>query len=490
MGPINKLVVVGAGISGLASAFRLEELGIRPLVLEASDTPGGIISTVRKNGFVFEGGPQFPRFPEPVWRMIRSLQLENEFVAGDAKAKRYILRDGHLHLAPFSAIGLLSTGLVSVRSKYLILSEAFRSSRPPDEEETLAEFVDRKFGPEVLDYLVDPVIATIFFGDAGKMGMGSAFPALVDWERTSGSVARGAIRAYRSKQKEQSKNRSFEPSYANSVRLAVTEALPTLGSFRSGMATLPEKLADRMKGNIQFGSKVESIRAIENRNAKPQTGWFLRLGNGDELLTEALVLAIPAYAAASLLESCSPKLASLLNRIAYAALGVVSCAYRRSQVSHRLNGFGFMVPRREGLQTICTFWNSSLFREHAPDGMILMTSYVREKSGVQIADVPDDILSQTVHSENAKLLGITGAPVDRVVWKYPRALPQYTIGHSQRVAQIREALAEAPGLYLAGNFLNGRSIGDCAREGFRAAEDAHRYSLAYASNNPICTGDR
>jgi len=157
--------VIGACISGLACAFRLRQLGIPVLILEASAKAGGVISTVRRNGFVFEAGPQCPRFPKAVWTLISDLGLKDEFIAGDSCAKRYILRNGKLHQAPFSAGGLLTTSLVGLKSKYSLLGEVFRLSHPPAREESLAEFVDRKFGAEVLDYLVDPFISTIFFGD-------------------------------------------------------------------------------------------------------------------------------------------------------------------------------------------------------------------------------------------------------------------------------------------------------------------------------------
>ena len=485
MGHITKAVVVGAGISGLACAYRLEELGITPLVLEASGAPGGILRTVRRNGFVFEGGPQFPRFPEPVWRLVRALELDSEFLAGDSKAKRYILRDGRLHLAPFSAGSLLRTSLVGLKSKSLILSEVLRRSHPPATEETLAEFVERKFGSEVLDYLVDPIISTVFFGDANDMGMGSAFPSLVEWERQSGSLARGAIHSFRSKLVA-----SKKPSTAHSARIAVTDALPTLGTFRSGMATLPEKLAARLQAKISYERKVESVTLEQEGNATTPPGWRLRLATGHDIRADAVVLATPAHVAAPLLQEYCPKLASLLGEIMHAALGVVSCAYQRNQVHHTLDGFGLMIPRREGFKTICTFWNSSLFPMHAPDGMVLLTSYVRAKSEPSIAFPSDNALAQSVHSENAKILGITGEPLDYMVWKYPRALPQYTTGHTQRVSRIRELLSQAPGLYLAGNYLNGRSIGDCATTGFRAAEDVHSHFEVPASNYAAFSGDR
>ncbi len=155
---------------------------------------------------MFEAGPQCPRFPKSVWTLIRELGLQDEFIAGDSRAKRYILRNGKLHRAPFSAGGLLTTSLVGLKSKYSLLSEVFRRSHPPANEESLAEFVDRKFGPEVLDYLVDPFISTIFFGDPHKMGMHSAFPALVEWEQSRGSVMRGALRACRAKRDGKTKS--------------------------------------------------------------------------------------------------------------------------------------------------------------------------------------------------------------------------------------------------------------------------------------------
>ena len=485
MGHINKVVVVGAGISGLACAYRLHELGVTPLVLEAAGTPGGIISTVRRNGFVFEGGPQFPRFPEPVWRLVRSLGLESEFIAGDSKAKRYILRGNRLHLAPFSASGLFSTTLVGLKSKALVLSEVFRTSRPPDREETLAEFVHRKFGPEILDYLVDPIISTVFFGDANDMGMQSAFPSLVEWERASGSLARGAIRSFRSRHGERVlKNRSS----TDAARMTVTDALPTLGTFRSGMATLPEKLAAALKENIHYNTEIKSV-TFEG-NDKLHSGWRMRLATGQEVDADALVIATPAHAAAALLEGYFPKLASQLGEITHSALGVVSCAYRREQVSHLLDGFGFMIPRREGFDTICTFWNSSLFPMHAPAATILMTSYVRAKGEAGIASLPDNTLSQIVHSENGKILGISGEPIDVEVWKHSHALPQYAAGHMQRMERIRELLSQVPGLSLAGNFLNGRSIGDCALTGIRAADDVCRHLQVPSSSYATSRGDR
>ncbi|MGC2768682.1 MAG: protoporphyrinogen oxidase [Candidatus Acidiferrum sp.] len=469
MGYTEKVVVIGAGISGLACAYRLKQLGIQCLVLEAKERAGGVIATIRRNGFLFEVGPQCPRFPPSVWRLVRDLNLDSKFVPGDPKAKRYIVRDGRLHAAPFSPNGLITTRLVGLGSKFRILTEAFGSSRPPLREESLAEFVQRKFGLEVLDYLVDPLISTIFFGDAAKMGMESAFPALVEWERNQGSLIRGAIRTRKSKRNTNTSNGSSAPSRSNAKRstLHVTDALPSLGSFTSGMATLAEKHAEELQPEIRYKTEIRSVAPLQNDNGASKAAWELGLANGEKIATENLVLAVPAYVAAQFLANNVPQLSWPLQAIEYTAMCAVSSAYNRSHVAHSLDGFGFMVPRREGLQTICTFWNSSLFPRRAPEGKVLITSFAR-------TEMTEEECAQTVESENAGTLGITGRPLDRVVWKDSRALPQYNVGHAQRVSEIDGILPSLPNLYLAGNFLRGRSIGDCVETAFRVASDLHR----------------
>lgn len=470
VGYMEKAVVIGAGISGLACAHRLKQLGIRCVVLETNKRAGGVIATIRRNGYLFETGPQCPRFPTSVWQLVRELNLEGNFVPGDPKAKRYILRHGRLHPAPFSPKGLITTRLVGLGSKLRILSEAFRSSQPPLQEESLAEFVHRKFGDEVLDNLVDPMISTIFSGDASKMGMKGAFPALVEWERNEGSLVRGALRARKSKREVKASDGSSQRrrEHAKNNALYVTDALPSLGSFTSGMGILPERLAEELRPEIRYQAGVAGISLLRKENGPSNANWQLELDSGEKLATENLVLAVPAFVAAQLLANAVPQLAIHLKTIEYAPMCVVSSAYDRSKVVNSLDGFGFMVPRREGLRTICTFWNSSLFPQRAPEDKVLLTSFARNGTS-------EEDCAQIVEAENAKTLRITGGPVDRVVWKEPQALPQYNVGHAQRVTEIDSVLRTLASLHVVGNFLRGRSIGDCVELAFRVAEDLHSH---------------
>ena len=469
----EKVVVIGAGISGLACAYRLKQLGIHCLVLEAKERAGGLIATVRRNGLLFETGPQCPRFPASVWRLVRELNLESEFIAGDPKAKRYIFSGGRLHSAPFSPTGLLTTRLVGVTSKIRILSEAFRYSQPPAHEESLSDFVERKFGADVLDNLVDPFVSTIFLGDSHKMGMESAFPALVQWERDRGSLVRGAIRARKAKRDAQTSDGLSAGSRRNGATLHVTEALPSLGSFRSGMARLPERLSETSKAEIRYGTRIVSVEPFPGADGTSKGEWRVCLSSDEEIATSHLILAVPAYVAAGLVEISVPQLAAHLKAIEYAPMCVVSSAYERSRVANRLDGFGFMVPRREGLKTICTFWNSSLFGARAPEGQVVMTSFAGRELSDSFGAISKEECAQVVEAENARILGITAKPVEQVVWKDPQALPQYNVGHARRVAEISSILSTQPKLYLAGNFLRGRSIGDCVEVANRVAEHVH-----------------
>src|ERR1700689_5565981 len=257
MSATQQVIVIGAGITGLACAFRLQQSGLRVLVLEASGSPGGLIATFEKNGFLFEAGPQCPRFAPALWALVRDLELQGEFIPDDSRLPRYLLKNGKLHKAPFSPFGFLATGLVGAGSKYRLLTEALRGSRPPADEESLAAFVRRKFDDEVLAYLVEPFISAIFAGSTEQIGVASAFPFLARWEREHGSVLRGAIR-----ERKRNMPANSQPASAawNTARNpAVTDALPAMGSFRRGLGTLPQALAQKLGESIRFRAKVETI---------------------------------------------------------------------------------------------------------------------------------------------------------------------------------------------------------------------------------------
>jgi protoporphyrinogen/coproporphyrinogen III oxidase len=467
----EQAVVIGAGISGLACAFRLKQLGIHPLVLERTERPGGMIASIHKNGFLFESGPQCPRFPAPAWKLLRELRLEDEFIAGPARPKRYIFWRGKLHPAPFSPLTMITTQLVGTGAKLRILADAFGSSRPPQGEETLAEFVKRKFGSEVLDHLVDPIVAAVFLSDPHEMGMESALPAFVEFERRHKSILRGAIRARGARKRAAAAATDRPVRHQNSF--TVTDALPPPGSFRTGMATLPRRLAELLGERIRYRAEILSLASAQGNGA----GWQVQLADGETILAGHLILAVPAHEAARLL--CGhPQVASRLTGIRYRPGYTIGLAYDLRQVEHRLDGFGFMVPRLEGLNTFCTFWNSSLFPDRAPADKLVLTSFARS-SDPGPCDL--EVLARSIEAENGRVLGISGAPLERVIWSSARAMPEYGVGHAKRIAEIQKDLRSIRHLHLIGNYLSGRSIGDC----IAIAESTAKAIAAAVANPPV-----
>jgi len=475
----RQTVVIGGGVAGLACAYRLKRLGASVTLLEASGRVGGIIRAMRRDGFLFEAGPQCPRFPRVLRELVRDIGLEGAFVRASSRARRYVLKGGQLYPAPLSPWALLGTRLIGLRDKARFVGEPFGHAKPPDSEESVADFVRRKFGVETLDYLVDPFLSAVFFSDPEDTGMESSLPSVTRWEREHGSVLRGAIKSRGGNGRPPTLADSTASAHSSSsVRL--NEALPPLGSFPAGLATLTDRLGEKLGSSVRLGARVEGIG--RDRASGSETPWLIRLEGAEEITAESIVIAAPAYEAASLLQRAEPGLSSMLAAIPYSPLVLVCSAYDRTQVRHSLNGFGFVVPRREGLRTISCTWNSSLFPDRAPAGKVLITSVARPFRNDSLLEMSEEAIANLVEGEVSAVLGISGSPVDRMVWKHPKALPHFQIGHAQRVAEIHRDLHALPGLHLAGNYLEGRSIGDCVDFAFGVAEDINGDRGARAVN--------
>lgn len=450
----RQVIVVGAGISGLSCALRLRELGVEVEVLEAAENAGGVISTVRREGFLFESGPQSFQLTPDLRSLIQAAGCESDLIEADSRAPRYILRRGKLHPAPMSPPSLLTTSLLSVSSKMRVLSEPFRRSQPRADDESFADFVRRKFGTEILEHLAGPFVSGVFAGDPEKLSLRSSFPSVAQWETEYGSVIRGAMKSRRGPER---------------VR-------PTLASFRGGMATLLEAIAKKLGSSLTRGVTVNSVRHAE------LSGWTLDCTGSnqassqqDTFSTRALIIATPAFTAAKLLETSSEQLAATLGGIPYAPIAVVALGYRREHVGHALNGFGFLVPRTEKLRTLGTIWNSSLFPERCPQNTVLLTSFLGGATDTQAVQMDNDQIVREVHREIAGVLQISAPPIIQYVWRSTRALPQYNLGHAQKISAVQDDIRGLSGVFLAGNYLDGPSIGNCVSRGFRTAKNVHDF---------------
>jgi len=452
MNPPSQVVVIGAGISGLACALRLHELGADVRVIEAADRVGGIVSTVRQDGFLFESGPQSFLLTPDLRALIRAAEMESEVVEANSQMPRYILRDGKLRLAPMSPPALLTTSLLSVASKMRVFSEPFRRSQPaPGPDESFADFVRRKFGTEILEYLAGPFISGIFAGDPEKLSVRSAFPTMAQWEAEYGSVIRGAMK-----------------SRGNG------------GPARSKLASLNEGVGKLMEGiAARLGNRIATAVAAKSVERKTPREWMIHCSSAsprEPLSARAIVLAVPAYECAKIVATLgSERLGATLAGIPYAPVAVAAQAYRREHVGHTLEGFGFLVPRGSKRRTLGVIWNSSLFPGRCPPGTVLLTSFLGGATDPDLVYLDEMQIAAQIQEDVGELLQITHPPIAQHIWRHQKALPQYNLGHAQRMDAVRSGLSDFPGIFVAGNYLDGPSLGACASQAFRTANAAVEY---------------
>jgi len=449
----NNVAVIGGGISGLSCAWRLQKLGIPVTLFESEEHPGGLIGTFgqngEQNGFLFESGPQSFQATESLLNLIRQLGIEGELCEANPRAPRYVLRHGKMQKVPMSPQGIITSSLLSAGSRWKVVSEPLHRTRPPSEEESVAAFVRRKFGHEILEYLVSPFVSGVYAGDPEKLSLRAAFPTLEEWEREYGSVIRGAMKS--------------RPRPTNGER---KRKPPSLCSFKRGVNTLSGSIAQQLGATIHVRTKTCAI----TRSGGDLQIHAERNGQAETHSAHAVVLATPAYVASHILTSLSSPLAQTLSGIAYAGVAVIAAGYYAKQVGVSIDGFGFLVPRSENMRTLGTVWNSSLFPGRAPEGGVAITSFAGGATDTDILTKPDEEIASLVQAENAKILQIEGAPIASAIWKHPKALPQYNLGHGYIVSAIRDFEKQNAGLFFSGNYLEGPSLGKCVEHGFKTAE--------------------
>jgi len=456
------VIVIGGGISGLACAWRLKQRGAPVLLLEKSSRFGGVIQTVEQNGFLFECGPQSFMLTPPLAELIESAGLTGEVQKAPPRAPRYILKNGKLVAAPRSPLSLFGTPLMDGGTKWRLLTEPLRRSHPPDEDESVAAFVRRKFGDSLLENLAGPFVSGVYAGDPEKLSLRSVLPSAYEWERVSGSLLRGALRQMRSRPKR-------------------TGPRPGLCSLKRGAGSLLSTVGERLGDCAKLGVAVNAV----NRNTGT-AGWQFEVqsrvenvvaGGKNEVsvAARAVVVACDAGQAGRMLRAISPQFQEPLNAIPYAPVAVVALGYRREAIGRPLNGFGFLIPRKEGLRTLGTVWNTSLFPGRAPEGHVLLTSFAGGATDTEICGWSEDRIAATVHEELARALNIHESPVARHVQINPQAIPQYNLGHGQITESVNRLCDETPGLYLAGNYLEGPSTGACVARSFRIASEIENF---------------
>lgn len=446
----KNVIVIGGGVSGLACAYWLKRRGVDVKLFESADHAGGLIQTVKKDGFQFESGPQSFLGTSAVLELVRELGIEGELLQANPRAPRYVLRDGKLQKLPMSPPALFTSSLLGFGSRWRILSEPFRRTQPPDHEESVAEFARRKFGREIFDYFVSPFVSGVYAGDPEKLSLSAAFPMLDEWERKYGSVLRGAIKSRPAKGEK--------------------KGMSPLCSFRGGLAALMQALADKLGDALHTGACAHRLSHTASAVGNEFEIHVARKGRSETFAASAVVMATPAHVTAQFVEPFRPAAGQALSAMPYAAVAVVAAGYEARQFARPPNGFGFLIPRSENLRTLGTVWNSSLFAGTAPEGCVAITSFVGGATDPEMVEKADEEIAEIVHGENARIMGLGGSPHASALWKHATALPQYNLGHARILERLHSTEKEIPGLFFAGNYLEGPAIGKCVEQALHTAD--------------------
>jgi len=439
--------VVGGGISGLVCAYALRKAGIDAQLVEASPRPGGVIHSVTRDGFLLELGPQSFSGTPALRELCAELGVSKELLQAPPHAPRFVLIDGKLRPVPMSPPAFFLSSLINGSTKWALMRDILGKSIPPDGDESVAAFVRRKFSPQLLDRLVGPFVSGIYAGDPERLSVRSAFPQLYEAEKAAGSIVRGMLRLAKSKKSPRER--------------------PTLQSFREGSETLVRALANNL------GPALLTQTCVTGISCQNDGSFDIRLeshGRDESVSARSLILATPTDVTGRLLSRLDSSFETLLCSIEYAPVAVVSLGYRKKDVGHSLNGFGFLVPRSAGLRVLGSVWNSSLFPGRAPEGQALLTSFVGGATDSAAATLEPQELATLVHREISPLLSIESAPIFSNVTIWRRALPQYNLGHGDRLAAVAKACSRFPGLWLTGNYLQGPAVGSCVDHALAVAE--------------------
>jgi oxygen-dependent protoporphyrinogen oxidase len=481
-----RVVVVGAGIAGLSCARRLADLSRQSgasldlTVLEASGRTGGVILTERAGGFLIEGGPDCFITEKP-WALdlCRRLGLESALIGTNPDCRRsFVLRgrrllpipDGYQLMAPGRILPFARTPILSLRGKLRAALDLALPRGPEAADESLASFVTRRFGREVLERLAQPLLAGIYNADPERLSLRATMPRFLEMERAHRSVILALLSARRRRGAHVGASRSG--AGVSGTDAGVSGARYSLFvTLRDGLTNLVERLGESLPpGALRTGVRTREVVRAAN-------GWTVASSSGETLAADAVVLAMPANASAPLLRAADPELGGLLASIPYGTSATVTFGYRRQDLPRLPQGFGVVVPRLEGLSLIACSFSSVKFSGRAPEEHVLLRSFL----GGPAAEGADHArLEDTVRRDLGRVLGINAEPVITRTCVWPRAMAQYEVGHLERVAAIERRLAALPGLALAGNGLRGVGIPDCVRSGEAAAQRLAAYAGWYA----------
>lgn len=492
---MKRVVVIGGGITGLAAAHRILERShdqgerVELTLLEAGDRLGGIVHTRHRDGFLVEGGPDSFISEKPAaLALVHRLGLESNLIETNQNNRRsFVVRRGRLMpvpegfqlMAPANFWPFVRSDIFSWPGKSRMALDLLLPRRNTNgaTDESLADFVRRRLGREALERMAQPMIGGIYTADPEKLSLRATMPRFLEMERKHRSLILALGKHSRSQTRSESKENSESTSGARYSLFL---------SFDRGMQMLTDKLAERI-------SHLHSLITAESSSASPfrmntgvesvayvpvaagptnleQHSWKITTSRGETLAADALCLSVPAYVSGALLRDVDKDLASQLREISYASSATLNLAYKRADIPHRLDGFGFVVPFIENRSIIACTFSSVKFARRAPEGSVLLRVFVGGALQPEVFELSEAELLKRVRGDLRELLGIEALPLFSELQRWDRSMPQYHVGHLDRVKRINDHVDSLPGLTLAGNAFSGTGLPDCIRSGELAAK--------------------
>jgi oxygen-dependent protoporphyrinogen oxidase len=458
----RRIVIIGGGISGLAAAHFIKKIAskqgrsVKVDLFEEEERAGGKFDAVHDRGYTVEAGPNGFLDSKP-WTLdlVRDLGIQGDLLPSDqSAARRFIYSRGKLHELKASPVSFFLGGPLSVLGRLRIMGEPLASATGKGQDTSLAEFAQRRLGREALERLLDPMVSGIFAGDPYRMSLRASFPRIAELEEQYGGLTKAmfsiAAERKRAKKRGEEQGISSGPSGPGGV----------LTSFKKGVSQLTDRLAADLGENLHTGAPVSDLSIVD--------GEFRIVIQGEEFRADGVILATPADSAARMIRSTAPDSSEFLSGIPYSPMAVVGVGYDLKDLSEPPNGFGYLIPRVEKRNILGALWTSSIFPGHrSPEGKFLIRVMTGGARDHVTPFLPEEELLATVKKELAVTMGLTAEPSFTTVIRWKEAIPLYTVGHLERVAEAESSLP--PGLVLAGNAYRGVGINDCVREAEVAA---------------------